>query len=66
MGAKRTQSRRCTPFYKMQGWVIVYLPGGDVYQMVSAPEPYSKTQRMVERGMRYAAAVAQVYWWFKA
>ena len=50
----------------MQGWVIVYLPGGNVYQMVSVPEHTTKTERLLKRGMRYAAAIAQVYWFFKA
>ena len=50
----------------MQGWVIVYLPGGDIYQMVGAPQPRkTKTERLLEKGIRYAAAAAQVYWWFK-
>jgi hypothetical protein len=50
----------------MQGWVIVYLPGGNVYQMVGAPDNHTtKTQRLLKKGMRYAAAIAQVYWFFK-
>ena len=50
----------------MQGWVIVYLPGGDVYQMVgTAVHKQSRTKRLIQKGVRAIVAAAQVYWWFK-
>ena len=46
----------------MQGWVIVYLPGGDIYQMLS----YKNPGRLGTYAMRGGAAAVQLLWWLYA
>ena len=53
----------------MQGWVIVYLPGGDVYQMLSPDGAHHKRslkQRVVRTGLKTLVACVQMYWWLKS
>ena len=50
----------------MTGWVIVYLPGGDVYQMLDAV-PQGKTHRRYLKPIAKALlACAQLYWWARS
>ena len=52
----------------MNGWVIVYLPGGAVYDMLEAPQKPGKKsfhKRLLRRGIKTFLAVAQLYWWIK-
>ena len=52
----------------MNGWVIVYFPGGDVYDMFDEDYPTkspSFRKRLVRRGVKTFLAAAQLYWWFK-
>jgi hypothetical protein len=53
----------------MNGWVIVYMPGGPfVYDMFD-DSPGKKTsfrKRLVRSGVKTFLAVAQLYWWLKA
>ena len=51
----------------MNGWVIVYLPGNNIYQMV---EPYTKkcetiTSKVIRGSVKTIVACAQIYLWFK-
>ena len=52
----------------MQGWVIVYVPGGDIYQLASGEEatktPFAR--KLLRRSVKTLLTCAQVYWWFKA
>ena len=50
----------------MQGWVIVYLPGGDIYQLASGPPakmPFA--HKVLRRSVKTLLTCAQVYWWLK-
>ena len=50
----------------MQGWVIVYLPGGDVYDMFDdTPVKSSLQKRLLRRGVKTFLAVAQLWWWLR-
>ena len=52
----------------MNGWVIVYMPGGIVYDMFD-DSPGKKTslrKRLLRSGVKTFLAVAQLYWWLKA
>ena len=49
------------------GWVIVYVPGGDVYQMLDS-SPTGKTslkRRILKGGVKTVLACVQLYWWLK-
>ena len=51
----------------MNGWVIVYLPGGDVYQIFD-PGPVAPTtfsRKVFRRGVKTFLACAQLYYWIK-
>jgi hypothetical protein len=43
------------------GWVIVYVPGGNVYQMLEGPTKGSSKGKVVKTVL----ACAQLYWWLK-
>ncbi len=50
----------------MNGWVVIYLPGGDVYDMFDdTPTKSSFRSRLARRGIKTFLAVAQLYWWLK-
>ena len=51
----------------MNGWVIVYLPGGDVYDMFDEAPVKSSSfrKRLLRRGVKTFLAVAQLYWWLR-
>ena len=51
----------------MQGWVIVYFPGGDVYQIFDgAPDQKtSLAHRIAKRSVKTLLTAAQLYWWLK-
>ena len=49
------------------GWVIVYMPGTDIYQMVTGPtgtKPSTKT-KLLRGAFQTILTCAQVYWWLK-
>lgn len=51
------------------GWVIVYMPGSDIYQMVSGPmgagtKPSTKT-KLMRGAFQTVLTCAQIYWWLK-
>ena len=49
----------------MNGWVIVYMPGGDIYQLFD-PGGASKMplrRRIVRNGVRTILTCVQIYWW---
>jgi hypothetical protein len=52
----------------MQGWVIVYVPGGDIYQLLD-PTPGKPqgalTRRILKGGIKTLLTCAQLYWWLK-
>ncbi len=50
------------------GWVIVYVPGGDIYQMLdSGPtERTSIKKRIFKRGIKTLLTCVQLYWWIKS
>ena len=55
----------------MNGWVIVYLPGGDVYQLVDPGSAWGnkkKTvmQRVLRNSLKTFLTAAQLYWWIKS
>ena len=45
------------------GWVIVYLPGGDVYQMLDGAPP--GRQSFKKRAIKTILTCVQLYWWLK-
>mgnify|MGYP003711568993 CR=1 FL=1 len=49
------------------GWVIVYVPGGNIYQMLEGPGKTGQTikQRIVRSGIKTFLAAAQLYYWLK-
>ena len=49
------------------GWVIVYLPGGDIYQLL-APEPgkASIKKRVIKGAIKTILTCAQLYWWIRS
>ena len=51
----------------MQGWVIVYVPGGTIYQMLDETQE-QKTSikgRILRGSVKTFLACAQLYWWLK-
>ena len=55
----------------MNGWVIVYLPGGDIYQLVDPGSAWGnkkKTvmQRVLRNSLKTFLTAAQLYWWIKS
>ena len=52
----------------MNGWVIVYLPGGDIYDMFD-DSPVKKSSfrtRVMRGGVKTFLAAAPLYWWLRA
>ena len=50
----------------MKGWVIVYFPGGDVYDMFDDTAIKSSFRsRLVRKGIKTFLVVVQLYWWIK-
>jgi hypothetical protein len=50
----------------MNGWVIVYLPGGDIYDMLDTHVPQNSLQkRLLKRGIKTFLVVVQLWWWIK-
>ena len=52
----------------MNGWVIVYLPGGDIYDMFDdspVKKPSSLRSRVMRGGVKTFLAAAQLYWWLR-
>ncbi len=50
----------------MQGWVIVYVPGGDIYQLLDPGGPTGMTPlktRIVKGGIKTLLTCVQLYWW---
>ena len=49
------------------GWVIVYVPGGDIYQMLDTVGPCGKPmhRRVLQRGFKTLLALVQLYWWVR-
>ena len=53
----------------MDGWVIVYMPGGDVYQLFDPGGPSkseSLRRRILRNGVRTFLTCAQIYWWVRS
>ena len=50
------------------GWVIVYVPGGDIYQLAAEgpTKGLSATRRAVRTGFKTVLACAQLYWWLRS
>jgi len=52
----------------MNGWVIVYLPGGNIYQMFD--ETPSKNpnlrKRLLHGGIKTFLAATQLWWWLRS
>jgi len=56
------------PKWSMQsGWVIVYVPGGNIYQMldVGVAGKQSLKQRILRGSVKTFLTCVQLYWWFK-
>jgi len=55
----------------LQGWVIVYMPGSDIYQLfdpVGSLQGMGKktmTNRILQTGFKTILTCAQLYWWLK-
>lgn len=51
----------------MNGWVIIYLPGGDIYDMLdeTLPPKSSFQKRLMRRGVKTFLAAAQLWWWMR-
>ena len=48
------------------GWVIVYVPGGDIYQMLDPCTPKnSLRKRILKGGIKTLLTCVQLYWWIK-
>ena len=48
------------------GWVIVYVPGGDIYQMLDPGGSFPKTslkRRFLRGGIKTVLTCVQLYWW---
>ena len=45
------------------GWVIVYVPGGNVYQMLEGP--IKNKTIIIRTGIKTFLAAAQLYYWLK-
>lgn len=52
----------------MQGWVIVYVPGGDIYQLLDLGSNKQKTltQKIVKNSIKTFLTCAQLYWWIRS
>ena len=51
------------------GWVIVYVPGGNIYQMLDSASPTQKQslrRRILNGTLKTVLTCAQIYWWFKS
>ena len=51
------------------GWVIIYVPGGDIYQMFEGPTPADKTtlrSRILRGTIKTVFTVAQLLWWLRS
>ena len=50
----------------MNGWVIVYLPGGDIYDMLDTSPVYpSLKHRIARKGFKTFLAAFQLWYWLK-
>jgi len=53
----------------MQGWVIVYVPGGDIYQLLDPVGPPGKqatlTRRVLKGSVKTLFTCVQLYLWLK-
>ena len=51
----------------MQGWVIVYVPGGNVYQMldVATTKTSSFKGRLFKGGINALLGAVQLYYWLR-
>ena len=53
----------------MQGWVIVVMPGGNIYDMFDEDDaPIKKSsfrKRVLRRGVKTILTFVQLYWWLK-
>ena len=51
------------------GWVIVYVPGGDIYQILDPyPGPVQKKslkKRVIKGTIKTILTCAQLYWWLQ-
>ena len=50
------------------GWVIVYVPGGDIYQMLDPGGSFPKTslkRRFLRGGIKTVLTCVQLYWWIR-
>ena len=47
-------------------WVIVYVPGGDIYQALEPPEKSTLSRRLLHRSIKTLLTCAQLYWWIKS
>ncbi len=49
------------------GWVIVYIPGGDISQMLDPVGPPGKqqtlTRRVLKGSVKTLLTCVQLYWW---
>ena len=52
----------------MNGWVIVYLPGGDIYQILdTCPTGKGTTlHKVIKNSIKTFLTAAQLYWWIKS
>jgi hypothetical protein len=53
----------------MIGWVIVYVPGGNIYQMIDGQTTKKKTtlaKKIAKHSLKTILAAAQIYWWIKS
>lgn len=53
----------------LQGWVIVYMPGSDIYQLFDPVGPMGKktlTNRILQNGFKTFLTCAQLYWWLRS
>ena len=57
-----------TKWNMQSGWVIVYVPGGDIYQMLDpggTPGKTSLRKRILKGGIKTLLTCVQLYWWIK-
>ena len=50
------------------GWVIVYVPGGNIYQLLDPGNGTGKTslkKRILKGGIKTFLTCVQLYWWIK-
>ena len=52
------------------GWVIVYVPGGNIYQMLDdtlmGTKKQSLRRRILSGSLKTLLTCAQLYWWIKS